>query len=376
MKARRRNTEEWFRENLPSEESENSQHGNGSEEDIYFFYPETRECCGVHMELIMVSNQVQLFTGAMISTQRHISCRTACEHCQSVYYFDGRARGLVNFNNCYIFDVGKLKQFTAALFNEMLELKLNSGTPTHSWWKAKVDCQLAEMDSNDPRKSALRQLWMGLTGRLTTFMSEYLKLVDYPMDLFKCCEVPEIISTDGGYRFLTVGIVLSIETWRIEEANLQAPWKSKEPPLSQRASTRTSRSVIPFKNNEDRKQMYEYSHSDGIQEMDYKKLIRVVKALCLSIGSLLESTSVFVNKCFKPHASLKPFFQSCSKLIFPAIHFVPKCLWDEIESLIKSKTLSVEIMESVARQSPILSNTLGFYFASNSTKDRDMVKYY
>lgn len=42
-----------------------------------------------------------------------------------------------------------------------------------------------------------RTRWMGISGVLTSFLAEFYSIIDYPMELFACCENPEIISADG-----------------------------------------------------------------------------------------------------------------------------------------------------------------------------------
>lgn len=80
-----------------------------------------------------------------------------------------------------------------------MDLKLNAGTPTYSWWKAKVDVCLMVLDENDPRVADLRKLWMGISSQLTSFLAEFLTIVEYPKSLFSCCDHPEIVSADGLY---------------------------------------------------------------------------------------------------------------------------------------------------------------------------------
>lgn len=87
--------------------------------------------------------------------------------------------------------------FIVGLFYELLELKINAGTPTYAWWKVKVDMTL--LSHGIPQDVVVRQrkLWMGLASRLTSFLYEYLRIVQLPDRMFGCCLNPEMISVDG-----------------------------------------------------------------------------------------------------------------------------------------------------------------------------------
>jgi hypothetical protein len=84
---------------------------------------------------------------------------------------------------------------TQELFYELMELKLNAGTPTHAWWKTKVDSRL-KLDSENRE---FRKSWMALSGRLTSYLSEFQTLIEYPGSLFGCCKHPEIVCADGDH---------------------------------------------------------------------------------------------------------------------------------------------------------------------------------
>lgn len=84
----------------------------------------------------------------------------------------------------------------------MLELKINAGTPTHAWWKVKVDMSLLPFGLPEDDVVRKRKLWMGLANRLTSFLYEYLRLLEIPDQLFRCCANPAIISTDGNQNLL------------------------------------------------------------------------------------------------------------------------------------------------------------------------------
>lgn len=109
-----------------------------------------------------------------------------------MYHFDGRTHGVLNYDNFYLFDVD--------LLHELMTLKVNAGLPTHAWWKAKVDVCLRIFPKCDVT-DRVRKRWMGLTNRLTSFLSEFLTIIDYPRRLFTCCEDPDIICADGKWSY-------------------------------------------------------------------------------------------------------------------------------------------------------------------------------
>lgn len=167
----------------------------GQAPDIYayYFYPEKELCCGVTPIAKLKSAQVHLFTASFFPIHRSTIYQSYCRRCDTTYEYDGRSDGVLNYNNLYLFDIGMSLILTQELFYELMELKLNAGTPTHAWWKAKVDVYLKI--SNENRE--LRKSWMALSGRLTSYLSEFLTLIEYPSSLFGCCEHPEIVCADG-----------------------------------------------------------------------------------------------------------------------------------------------------------------------------------
>lgn len=145
----------------------------------------------------VASHNAQLFTWNFFSTESIRTYKSSCAICEKSHFFDGRVHGVVNFNNRYLIDVGISHNLTKELFGELMELKLNDGTSTHAWWKAKVEVNLRTLALTEEELHCRRKLWMGLTSSLTSFASEFLTIVEYPPELFRCCESPEVVSTDG-----------------------------------------------------------------------------------------------------------------------------------------------------------------------------------
>lgn len=55
-----------------------------------------------------------------------------------------------------------------------------------------------------------------IAGKINRYFCQFLELLNQPMESFKCCGNPEIITLDG--------IVISIEAKRIRAENLNYPW--------------------------------------------------------------------------------------------------------------------------------------------------------
>jgi hypothetical protein len=103
---------------------------------------------------------------------------------------------MLNYNHQYLIDIGK-SALTVELFYELVELKLNAGAATYAWWKVKVDMNLLPPGTAKSEIERQRKLWMGLANRLTSFLYEYLCIVDMPDRMFGCCLNPTVVSVDG-----------------------------------------------------------------------------------------------------------------------------------------------------------------------------------
>jgi len=55
-----------------------------------------------------------------------------------------------------------------------------------------------------------------LTQKINRFFCQFLTLLQHPDNAYICCQNPDIITLDG--------LVLSIETRRIQQQNLAEPW--------------------------------------------------------------------------------------------------------------------------------------------------------
>lgn len=243
----------------------------------------------------------------------------------------------------------------ADLFLELSELKVNGGVPTHTWWKAKVDVSLKVMPATDLMKKQLEKFWTKLSSKLTMFLAEYYRIVEYPISLFTCCKTPKIVSADGTCYYLVVGIVLSIESKKIRAANFQHVWSSQVRSKI-RAGTRKSRAVLPSLKKEDREELRTYAY-DGIPSSQFASFQSRIEKICDPIGTLILVSSVqTVGNLTICDKLLVPFFASCAKLIFPAIHLIPVCLWATMERFIAENQIDKDTMEVITKQAPLLSS--------------------
>ncbi|KAJ2991083.1 hypothetical protein HDV02_003992 [Globomyces sp. JEL0801] len=156
-------------------------------------------------------------------------CNNWCDECNKEIDFDGRSYGILNIAN--------KKFFAIELLIEMLEFKINGGTPTFTYWKSKVDTYLMLFSKSEYLiKQAKRKELMNMAGKVNRVLVNYLKLIQFPENIFQCCQTPNIICIDG--------TVLSIEQRKIKGQELNQPWHNKETPLNTRFTSRKDRNVI------------------------------------------------------------------------------------------------------------------------------------
>lgn len=342
---------------------------NEFEEDgIWQFYPEVTQCCGVELRVKESSRNVQVYSFNFFASYPARSYVSHCPRCESNYFFDGRKYGILNFNHHYLIDVGSFR-LTLELFYELLELKINAGVPTHAWWKVKVDMSLLRYGLQKSEVDRNRKLWMGLASRLTSFLYEYLRLIEIPDHLFGCCANPTVVSVDGTDFANVSGIVLSVKSKRIIEANLKHPWLD-EHSIAHRATTRPLRAVIPLSATA-RKLMHAYSH-DGASKEDYKALLTYVKEVSRDVWQLMVHSTPMsttlpnlptpLTRPIKCHPSLKSFFSGCSKPIFPAAHFLPPPCWSAVEEFVEHYGIPTsDMLTSFATHAPQLYQMLSYY---------------
>jgi hypothetical protein len=138
----------------------------------------------------------------------------------------------------------------------------------------------------------------------------------------------------------TVGIVLSIQSRRIEAEGLKTPWKSTHV-SRQRITTRESRAVIYLPEKNDRLHFAQY-HRHGLHASDFYSLKKCVTKACVVVAELMDVTAIVRDEFYTCPPLLVPFFSSCTKSIFPALHFMPPSVWNTSRQFLVHKTLSTD----------------------------------
>lgn len=162
------------------------------------FSPEKKICCDEELENSLYSKAAHLYTiQGFCITEVRVYCST-CKKCGITSHMDGRCYGLLNFGNLYLLDVGKLSLlFHSGLLYKLREMKVISGLPTNAWWKERIGMNLLSFSLDDPRREKFRKLWTGVGSRITAFLREFIFLLKYPDNHFRCCANPEVICADG-----------------------------------------------------------------------------------------------------------------------------------------------------------------------------------
>lgn len=235
----------------------------------------------------------------------------------------------------------------------------------------KVDMQLDIYPPDDIQIILARQRWMGLSNVLTSFLAEFYSILDYPKALFSCCDNPEIVSADG-ITYLITGIVLSIESDRIKAENLQTPWKA-EGHIRQRATERAERSILYLPDKADRLLLHTYARK-GLQKEEYDRLLDILRSRVKAIVSLLQVSSITDDSALiRCHPTLVPFFSSCSKSIFPALHFIPPSVWPVLEVFLETRMLPLDSINLLSVHSPMLAGFFSFYHQQSTAQKESLV---
>jgi hypothetical protein len=86
-------------------------------------------CCGLAVENIIRTFPCIVVTLSSI-LPAYCFGELQCAQCNTVYSVDGKSVGIINYLNRLA--------ITVEAFHQLLKYKVNSGLPTHSWWKVKV----------------------------------------------------------------------------------------------------------------------------------------------------------------------------------------------------------------------------------------------
>jgi hypothetical protein len=110
-----------------------------------------------------------------------------------------------------------------------------------------------------------------------------------------------------------------------------------------------------------------------IEAQDFQALYQSLKPMCECIAQLMKYSACKVGQTYACHSALQQFFRSCAKQIFPALHFLPKCIWKEVEQLLEAGRLQVSIMESIAVNSPTLAGFFAYMHTITSPEQKSNV---
>ena len=130
-----------------------------------------------------------------------------CDECNTEFSYDGFIHGILNFQNRHFFAV--------EIFYNLYDLKVASGIATYAWWKCYVEfvCKLIE---NLDYAGKTRRVLGRMHSEVHQYFCQFMGLIQKPDSLYRCCDNPEYITLDG--------IVISVETKRIQAQKLQTPW--------------------------------------------------------------------------------------------------------------------------------------------------------
>jgi hypothetical protein len=170
----------------------------------------------------------------------------------------------------------------------------------------------------------------------------------------------------------TPGIVLSIESNKIREANLTMPWNTGQPTFNQRAGTRRSRAVLFLPKQQDRQQMLVFATS-GLLKDQFDTLCNTTLQISKCIGRLMTTSAYIDGDLYKCHHALCPFFRSCGKQIFPAIHFAPKAIWDSLDDFLVTGNIDTTVIELIASSSPTLAGFFAYLYTIECDEQKQNV---
>ena len=161
-----------------------------------------------------------------------------------------------------------------------------------------------------------------LSGSMSQFFFSFLKLLEYPKSVMKCCGGnPDVITLDG--------IVMSIDSKRIQEAKLTRPFIFET--NFNRQSTRKDRSILDLSKIE-REIIDLYTSEEGVSVEDFNASFNLNRH---PIIYFMKKTAEIRTGKFYSSELLKPFFRSCKKDICSAISLLPAMLWDSLDQFLE-----------------------------------------
>lgn len=270
--------------------------------------PQSKLVCCPYQDIgVHKSNQILIFTPAGLIYDFTTDIYR-CEVCKKSFHLEGHDLALLNFSDSYFFCV--------ELFYWLLDVKYRSGLSTYAWWNSYIEINLRLLA--EEKRPKLRDKLQQLSGSINQFFMEFLKLLEYPAGVMKCCGgSPDTITLDG--------IVMSIESKRIRDAKLTQPWISHT--NFNRQTTRKNRNVLEL-SVEEKKLIDLYTSQNGVPINNLNMLRDEYRRN--PVVELMVKSATIVNGNYICNKILKPFFRSCRKDIMPAISFLPKVLWTAV----------------------------------------------
>jgi hypothetical protein len=172
-----------------------------------------------------------------------------------------------------------------------------------------------------------------------------------------------------------LGIVLSIESERIKAEQLKTPWKAEDS-IRQKATTpspREERSIIYIPEKLDRLLLYTFAHK-GLVKDEFDAMLVYLRNTEQAIANLLDASCIKSDPVLvRCDSTLIPFFSSCSKSIFPAIHFIPRAIWPELDLFLETKTLPLTSIKLFTNNSPLLAGFFSFYHQQSTSQKESSV---
>ena len=299
---------------------------------------ETQYCCDTQCELVKANPQNQFAELFSLHGYAQVQPIMAahCRICHTRYDFDGRSLGILNYADRYL--------FTVELILDLLEFKAISGTPTYSYWHARINTMLKSFPKDF--STQWKKSWMNMAGRVNGVMTAYLSLVDYPEKHFQCCEDPEVVCIDG--------IVLSVESRRI---NTKTPWVDPHT-LRNRFSRKEERSIVSLTATQ-RETIKTYIRS-GLYLEDLEQLAAELGGRIgpfFLYNTIQDASNPQIVQC---PPLLKRFYQSLYKAISPACSMAPSGTWDMIFDVVCSMRVPFEYISELTQLSPVLMDVFSY----------------
>ena len=266
-----------------------------------------------------------------------------CPTCQKEFCFDGRKFGILNFRNRHF--------FTVELFYSLLYLKINAGISTYSWWKMQREMVFQTIPDRDVATEYLR-LMTQMGNSIHQYSCQFDELIEQPDSLYTCCQNPRIITLDG--------IVISVETERIDRQNLETPWvrvNPVDPLIKAKLQGRDYRSVIelnPTTAKEHRAFIKQVARPAGLLQSDFRNLIngRRNHPFFDFLNTVKEVKAIETDDGLKNFVSVPPilraFIFSVGKMLAPCTSIVPRVVWLVLFNLDKSPTLELPSLNDIS----------------------------